>query len=103
MTDHTPAPWLMLASPYDDGTPYCRISAGNPEIYERETDKGFQIAGIMSEADARLISSAPVLLSIARRWVAIGYGSWHPERYAQEKAELLADTRALIAKVEDNP
>lgn len=40
------------------------------------------------------------LLSIARRWVALDAGAWNGERYAQERAELLDDTREAIAKVE---
>lgn len=38
------------------------------------------------------------LLSIARRWIALDAGAWHPERHAAEKAQLTADTRAAIAK-----
>lgn len=40
------------------------------------------------------------LLNIAKRWAALDGGSWHVERHAREKAELLADTKALISKVE---
>jgi len=51
-------------------------------------------------ANARLIAEAPKLLSIARRWVALDAGAWHPTRYAAEKKELIADTVAVIAKAE---
>lgn len=37
------------------------------------------------------------LLSIAKRWAAID-AQWHPDRYESEKAELLRDTKATIAK-----
>ena len=40
------------------------------------------------------------LLQIARRWSALDGGAWHVQRHASEKAELLADTRAAIAKSE---
>lgn len=36
--------------------------------------------------------------SVARRWYALDGGSWHVERHAAEKADLLEDTRALIDK-----
>lgn len=51
-----------------------------------------------------LIAAAPKLLAVARRWAALDagswHGSWHQERYASEKAELLSDTRAAIARAE---
>lgn len=40
------------------------------------------------------------LLNIAKRWAALDGGLWHVERHAREKSELLADTKALISKVE---
>lgn len=43
---------------------------------------------------------APDLLSIARRWAALDGGVWNVQRYAIEKAELLADTKAAIAEAE---
>ncbi len=52
----------------------------------------------IAEANARLIAAAPDLLFIAQRWAAIDGGSWHVERHAREKAELLADTATAIAK-----
>lgn len=48
--------------------------------------------------DQLLMIAAPDLLSIARRWAALYAGDWHAVRHANEKAELLADTRAAIAK-----
>lgn len=53
-------------------------------------------------ANARLIAAAPDLLSIAKRWAALDGGSWHVERHAKEKGELLKDTAAAIAKAESN-
>lgn len=44
------------------------------------------------------MSSVGSLLSIAKRWSALDGGSWHVERHAREKDELLDDTRAAIAK-----
>ncbi len=48
----------------------------------------------------RLHDAAQELLSIARRWVALDGGSWHVVRHASDKAQLLADTAAVIAKTE---
>ncbi|MFG1401990.1 hypothetical protein [Xanthobacter sediminis] len=53
-----------------------------------------------TEANARLIAAAPDLLSIAKRWSALDGGAWAVERHAREKTELLADTKAVIAKAE---
>ena len=50
------------------------------------------------ERNARLMASAPDLLSIAERWAALDGGAWHVERHAREKRELMEDTRAAIAK-----
>lgn len=47
-----------------------------------------------------LVDQRDALLSIARRWSAMDGGTWLVERHAREEAELLADTRAIIAKVE---
>jgi hypothetical protein len=49
---------------------------------------------------ARLIAAAPKLLSLAKRWAALDGGAWHVGRHAQDKAELLAETLAAIAKAE---
>ena len=38
------------------------------------------------------------LLSICRRWIAVDAGAWAVHRHAGEKADLLRDTRAAIAK-----
>ncbi len=54
--------------------------------------------GPEADANEHLIAAAPDLLFIAQRWAAIDGGSWHVERHAREKAELLADTNTAIAK-----
>lgn len=41
------------------------------------------------------------LLSLLQRWAALDAGAWLVERHADEKARLLADTRAAIAKAEN--
>lgn len=53
-----------------------------------------------TEERARLIAAAPDLRSIARRWVALDAGGWHPDRCAANKAELIVDTLAAIAAAE---
>jgi hypothetical protein len=60
---HTPGPWNHRSDPYEDGTPYHRITAGSPEAYDDETNSGFQLSAIMSDADAALIIAAPDLLA----------------------------------------
>lgn len=83
---HTPGPWEAINGDHvrdANGIVICEI---------REM-------GILEHAaNANLIATAPDLLSIARRWAALDGGAWHAERHASEKAELLADTLAAIAK-----
>ena len=98
-TKHTPGPWRAA--------PYSSI-VGCPITAQPRPDKNsIRIAGVAGpiarveiEANARLIAAAPTLLSIAKRWAALDGGRWLQERYAREKAELLADTAAAIAKAE---
>lgn len=99
---HTPGPWVqnedeqhylphepITIGPCDEGKhrPVC-------EIVE------FDFEGAEANANARLIQSAPDLLSALRRFVACEGGKWHVERYHNERTEALEHARALIAKVE---
>ena len=59
-TTHTPGPWVAVAMPYSDGTPYFRIEAGNCGY--GELTEGFSFSGIIGTPDARLIVAAPELL-----------------------------------------
>lgn len=65
---HTPDPWKMRLSPYPDGTPFCIIEAGEGcyDANSDGSDTGFEIRGILSVANARLISASPMLLAAAR-------------------------------------
>lgn len=58
---HTPGPWALESSPYEDGTPYFKITAGEPYIDGEKM--GFGFSAIMREADARLIAAAPEMLA----------------------------------------
>jgi len=99
MNAHTPGPWTVKFS----GT-------GNAHIYGLD-HKNDRIAGVMlrptvtnntteRDANARLIAAAPDLLSIVKRWVALDGGAWNVERFANERARLLDETRAAIARAE---
>lgn len=52
----------------------------------------------LPHCSAALLGTSPDLLSIAQRWAALDGGAWAVERHAREKAELLTDTRAAIAR-----
>ena len=56
--------------------------------------------GPVGAANARLISAAPDLLAISRRWLALDAGAWHVQRHIREKVDLLADTRDAVAKAD---
>lgn len=63
-----------------------------PDIFQRAAD---EITRLYSDND-RLQARVAELEGIAKRWAAIDAGSWHPNRYASDKAELLADTRQAL-------
>lgn len=52
----------------------------------------------LGETVNKIADDRNALLSIARRWVALDAGGWHPDRCAADKAELIVDTLAAIAK-----
>ena len=60
---HTPGPWKVEYDPYDDGTPYFRIVAGDQSSRDIKT-MGFRLSGIMRADDAALIGASPDLLEI---------------------------------------
>ena len=60
MSGYTPGPWVYTNDPYDDGTPYMRLYAG--EDSKPDASDGFSITGIVHPNDAHLIAAAPDLL-----------------------------------------
>lgn len=94
---HTPGPWVV--GPTDD-TVVTHLGADGLRYEVAAIDGDYNQPEVwpVMEANARLIAAAPDLLSIARRWAAIDGGAWNVQRYASERAELMADTRAAIAK-----
>jgi hypothetical protein len=56
----TPRAWVYVSDPYDDGTPYMKITAENG--LDGEDYAWFQLSGIVEPADAKLIAAAPDLL-----------------------------------------
>lgn len=103
MSKHTPGPWRV-------GKHYSEVIADMPANppFRGMTDDcvkhygGYLVAESCAEADGRLIAAAPELLSIALRFVALD-SVWHPERYEDEKRELMKDARAVIAKAQSEP
>lgn len=91
----TPGPWDFSWKIQPNGCPtighkglmVCMVAHSAKEPDQKE----------VALANASLISSAPDLLSIAKRWLALD-AQWHPDRYESDKAELLDDTRNLIAQ-----
>lgn len=97
---HTKGPWRLqhLGNQEADlisGGTFMGLTGGSgaPEKYDAKDAAEWL-------ANAQLVVTAPDLLSIAKRWAALDAGSWHVDRHAAEKAELLADTRAAIDKAE---
>lgn len=114
MSKHTPGPWIWRAG--YDGEVIDIASYNSPGFYDNpvlHAVTGDAIIGCeeywslgpaqnmeTERANARLIATAPELLSIAKRWAAIDAGNWDIARNAFDKQELMADTRAAIAKAE---
>lgn len=61
---HTPSPWRLRANPYPDGKPYFHIEAGRGCSVD-----GFAIAGILQEADAKLMTAAPLMAEALKKIV----------------------------------
>lgn len=90
----TPGPWVIDESRHDGCinriAPFRHIGmASGYQVKPGDREE--------NEANARLMASSPELLSIAKRWAALD-AEWHPDRYANEKARLLQDTKEAIAK-----
>ncbi|MFG1417219.1 hypothetical protein V5F38_05320 [Xanthobacter sp. V0B-10] len=102
MSAHSPGPWSSFNAFENRGGCFAAdgktLVAHLPNPLPVDTHR----RPLPEEADAnfRLIDAAPDLLSIAKRWAALDGGAWNVERHAAEKAELLADTKATIAKAE---
>lgn len=94
---HTPGPWEIVDRWPPNG---CGAQIWGSGVHIASLTRALDKPPVQKFADAQLIAAAPALLSIAKRWAAIDGGSWHPERHAREKAELLADTLAAIAQAE---
>jgi hypothetical protein len=73
---------------------------GAPGDFGYETREGKALFALYKSQVAlrATIRSEPDLLSIAKRWISLDGGTWNVERHAREKAELLKDTAAAIAK-----
>jgi hypothetical protein len=100
---HTALPWAFLEPTFSDGSKYIsRVvgADGNDIRVEWFTLSSGPEAQANAALIVRAVNSHADMLSIARRWAALDGGAWHAERYEQEKAELLADTVAAIAKAQ---
>ncbi|RBB97509.1 hypothetical protein C3E97_027725 [Pseudomonas sp. MWU12-2115] len=89
--EHTPAPWTVREISHSN------VPGQRAFAIDFNDDQEQVVDWVYEEADAKLIAAAPDLLSIAKRWAALD-AQWHPDRYESEKAELLRDTRAIIAQ-----
>lgn len=105
MSNHTPGPWvrckeapkIIMSGSFIDGHEGYIVGSvsGND-------NSGFYASEEEAEANACLIAAAPDLLSIVQRLVALD-AQWHPDRHASEKAELMEEARAAIAKARVKP
>ncbi|WP_139835872.1 hypothetical protein [Pseudomonas sp. R16(2017)] len=90
---HTPGPWGYWSGYNYADQIEAQVTADGGDIviasYNHLIPEG--------EANAKLIAAAPDLLSLAMRWLALD-GEWHPDRFENEKAQLLIETKDLISK-----
>lgn len=98
MSKHTPGPWTWRNEPYDNGKPYTTIEAGDG--FHGRNDRGFCLEGIISEANVRLIASAPELLAALEAMMQ--RAEWAPSgdntRFVSPASEVAKAARAAIAK-----
>jgi hypothetical protein len=65
-----------------------------------ELDQLRDLADAQQKLIATLIEDKEMLLSIAKRFVALDGGSWDVRRDARDKSDLLHDAGAAIARAE---
>jgi len=93
VSDYTPGPLAIWGQ-------QSKTEIGGFTVIGRPDMSGACTAYVANVADAMLYATAPDLLSIAKRWAALDAGGWHPDRCASDKAALIVDTLAAIAKAE---
>lgn len=91
----TPGPWFAKREGFS--TVYVETRLRHGVIQEVAACGPTEAGQAQQEANARLIATAPDLLSIVQRFVALD-AQWHPDLYATEKAELMAEARAAVTK-----
>jgi hypothetical protein len=102
MSKHTPAPWKMRADPCPNGSPFFWIDA--KDGFYGDGTHGFSVSGIMTKADARLITAAPDLLAALEKFMAKYEGFTNDELHRREAFWGVGDyayareARAAIAK-----
>ena len=98
---HTPAPWILDASPRYDGVTskyddYHLIDAGNCIDVDGATGfTGFHISAFLPHADALLIAAAPDLLEAAKSALSI----MSETATDQTDTQWMAATAGLIAAI----
>ena len=100
MSGNAPSPWAWSDEyrTIDGRATWSLVAADGYGILSCDGEENSP-PGLNEPRLARLIAAAPILLSIAERWAALDGGSWHVQRNANEKAELLAETITAIAAV----
>ena len=70
MNKFTSRPWKWVNKPFDkpfeSRIPYITIRAGKGCFNQYDEKSGFEINGILSEADARLITAAPTMYEVLK-------------------------------------
>ena len=111
MNKFTSRPWKWVNKPFDkpfeSRIPYITIRAGKGCFNQYDEKSGFEINGILSEADARLIASCPELLEACRS-AEIEVNKWHSlnvvdnDKPNQDNAwKCLTKIRKAIKKAEE--
>lgn len=100
----TPGPWLI-----QDERTMCDeiwIGAEHPEagfVSHVSVRAGCGEAAELGSPEAnaahivKCCNGYPKVISLLRRWRALDAGSWHPDRHAADKKDLLAETRAVLS------
>ena len=91
----TPGPRTIRGEPFENGTPYFYIDAGHGYWGTSAEPSGFQLTGVISQADADLAALAPETLTALIRRLQAAEASLLTARKVVEAARWIRDHSAF--------
>ena len=91
---YTLGPWRLTFSITANNWPYARLD-GAKRYYDKQTGLGFDIGGVISEADARMMVAAPDMYEALKAM----YARWEPDVIGTDRV-MWENAGAAIRKAE---